>query len=100
MVEVKIGQIRAGMRNMKITGMLKQVSKPREIGTRFGPATLATAILEDGTGSVRLNLWRQQIDMAQAGDMVVIENAFAREFGGVVEVNIGADGKISVLKRG
>lgn len=97
-MQVKIGQIRAGMRNMKVTGRLKEVGKPREIDTRFGPATLATAILEDETGSVRLNLWREQIEVAKVGDTIVLENAFAREFGGVVEVNIGADGKIAVLK--
>lgn len=38
--------------------------------------------------------------MLQGGsDTVVLGNAFAREFSGVVEVNIGADGKISVLKQ-
>lgn len=98
-MQVKIGKIRPGMRNMKVTGRLKEVGKPREIGTRFGPVTLATAILEDETGSVRLNLWREQIEVVKAGDTIVLENAFAREFGGVVEVNIGADGKIAVLKR-
>lgn len=61
---------------------------------------LARAVLEDETGSVCLNLWRDQIDVAKAGDTIVLENAFAREFGGVVEVNIGADGKIAVLKHG
>ena len=100
MIEVKVGQIRGGMRNMKVTGRLKEVGKPKEIGTRFGPATLATAVLEDETGSVHLNLWRDQIDIAKAGDTIVLENAFAREFSGVVEVNIGADGKIAVLKHG
>ena len=38
--------------------------------------------------------------MAKAGDIIVLENTFAREFSGVVEVNIGADGKIAVLKHG
>ena len=47
---------------------------------------------------MRLNLWREQIEVAKVGDTIVLENAFAREFGGVVEVNIGADGKIAVLK--
>lgn len=98
MIQVKVGQIRGGIRNMNITGTLKEVEKPVEIGTRYGPAMLARAVLQDETGSVRLNLWRDQIDIAKAGDTVVLENAFAREFGGVVEVNIGADGNISLLK--
>lgn len=97
MDEVKIGRIKAGMRNMKVTGTIKEISEPREIGTRFGPANLATAILEDETGSVRLNLWRDQIDVAKEGDTIILENAFAREFGGVVEVNIGADGTIYLI---
>jgi len=71
--------------------------KLSEIGTRFGPANLAMAMLEDDTGSVRLNLWRDQIEVAKAGDIIVLENAFAREFGGVVEVNIEADGKLAVF---
>jgi ssDNA-binding replication factor A large subunit len=98
MIQLKIGQIRAGMRNMKIIGTLKEVTRPVEMGTRYGPALLARAVLEDETGSVRLNLWRDQIDVAKAGDTVLLENAFAREFGGVVEVNIGADGRISLTK--
>lgn len=84
MIQVKVGQIRGGMRNMNITGTLKEVEKPVEIETRYGPAMLARAVLQDETGSVRLNLWRDQIDIAKAGDTVVLENAFAREFGGVV----------------
>jgi len=100
MDEGKIGQVKAGMRNMKIAGILKEVEKPVEMATRYGSAMLARAVLEDETGTVRLNLWRDQIDVARAGDAIVLENAFAREFSGVVEVNIGADGKIVVLKRG
>ena len=103
MLQVKVSQIRGGMRNMrnmKIVGILKEAEKPVEIGTRYGPALLVRAILEDETGSVCLNLWRDQIDVAKAGDAVVLENAFAREFGEVVEVNIGADGKIEVIRRG
>lgn len=68
MIQVKVGQIRAGMRNMKISGTLKEVEKPVEMATRFGQAMLARAVLEDETGSVRLNLWRDQIDVAKAGD--------------------------------
>ena len=97
MMQVKANQIRAGMRNVKLIGRLKEVGEPRKIGTRFGLATFATANFEDETGSVRLNLWRDQIDVAKAGDRIALENAFTREFGGVVEVNIGKDGKISVL---
>jgi ssDNA-binding replication factor A large subunit len=100
MIQIKVGEVRAGIRGMRITGKIREIGEPKEIGTRYGRANLATAILEDETGSIRLNLWRDQIDVAKAGDTVVIENAFAREFSGVLEVNIGADGRIAVLERG
>jgi ssDNA-binding replication factor A large subunit len=97
LLQVKVSQIRGGMRNMKIIGTLKEMEEPVEIATRYGRALLARAILQDETGSVRLNLWREQIDVAKVGDKITLENAFAREFGGVVEVNIGADGNISLF---
>jgi ssDNA-binding replication factor A large subunit len=97
MIQVKVGQIRGGMRNMKIIATLKEVERPVEIATRYGRAMLARAVLQDETGSVHLNLWRDQIDVAEVGDKIILENAFAREFSGVIEVNIGADGKILVV---
>lgn len=94
MARVKIAQIRAGMRNMEIIGRLVEVGKPVQISTRYGPAMMAKAKLRDETGEIVLNLWRQQIDVAKEGELVILQNAFAREFSGVVELNIGADGKI------
>jgi replication factor A1 len=100
MMRVKVGEVRAGMRDMRITGKIKEIGEHKEIITRYGLANLATSTLEDETGSIRLNLWRDQIDVVKAGDTVVIENAFARVFNGVLEVSIGKDGRIAVLESG
>lgn len=94
MTPTKIAEIRAGMRNMEIIGRLVEVGEPTQISTRYGLALLAKAKLRDHTGEIVLNLWRQQVDVAKEGDVVVLQNAFAREFSGVIELNIGADGKI------
>lgn len=100
MARVKIAHIRAGMRNMEIIGRLVEVGKPVQISTRYGLALLAKAKLRDDTGEIALNLWRQQIDVAREGETVILQNAFAREFSGVVELNIGADAKILPYQRG
>lgn len=99
MARVKIAHIRAGMRNMEIIGRLVEVGKPVQISTRYGLAMMAKAKLRDDTGEMVLNLWRQQIDVAKEGELVILQNAFAREFSGVVELNIGADGKILLSRR-
>ena len=100
MKRIEIANIRDGMRDMKEIGRLVEVGKPIQMSTRYGPAMMAKAKLRDDTGEISLNLWRQQIHVAAVGDTIILENAFAKEFKGVVEVNIGIDGRIAVLKDG
>jgi replication factor A1 len=99
MVRVKIGDIRPGMRNLEVSGEIVDIGEEREVKTRFGPATVVAAVLEDETGSIRLNLWRSQIEMVKRGDKITIVNAFVRTFRGNMELNIGGDGRIIVLYR-
>jgi replication factor A1 len=96
---VKIRDIQPEMRNIELTGRVTKVSDKREVETKFGPASVAAAILEDETASIRLNLWRWQIDSVKEGDTVKIINGFTRTFEGRIELNIGGDGKIIVLSR-
>jgi ssDNA-binding replication factor A large subunit len=61
---------------------------------------LAYAIIDDGTGQIKLNLWRKQIDLVRVGARIRVENAFAKEFRGQVELNVGSNGRIVVLDKG
>jgi len=99
MVRVKIGEIRPGMRNLDVSGEIVDIGEKREVETRFGLAMVAAAVLEDETGSIRLNLWRGQTDMVEVGDKIRLVNAFVRTFKGNIELNIGRDGRIIVLTR-
>lgn len=96
---IRIKQIRPGMRNLVIVGEIAEMGEVRSVTTKFGPARVSTAILRDETGWVKLNLWRDQIEKVKLGDTIKLENAFAREFGSWTELNIGSDGKITVLAR-
>jgi ssDNA-binding replication factor A large subunit len=96
---VKIADIRQGMRNLTIVGRIAEIGEVQMVVTKFGQARAAAATLEDQTGSIRLNLWRDQIDKVRVADSVKLENAFVRVFNFQNELNIGRDGKISVLDR-
>jgi ssDNA-binding replication factor A large subunit len=96
---LKVSNVKQGQRGLILEGKISRVSPPREIQTRYGPAKVATATLEDDTGSISLNLWRTQIDLVKEGDRVRIENAFANAFRGDLELNIGSDGKIVLLSK-
>ena len=97
---VKISQISGNMRNLEITGKIVKKGDTREVKTRYGPAKVSWAILRDETGSIRLNLWRQQIDKLRVGDTVRLVNAFVRVYKGEMELNIGSGGQIDVVERG
>jgi replication factor A1 len=96
---LKIVELKEGQRNVTLTGRIMRVAPPREVQTRYGPAKVATSTLVDESGAISLNLWRTQIDLVREGDSIRIDNAFVRVFNGNLELNIGADGKISLLSR-
>ena len=96
-MRVKIRDIRAGMRNITVEGTIRSKSDVMYLRTRYGPAKFAYAIIEDDTGSIRLNLFRRQVDIVRVGKRVKVVNAFVKEFRGRLELNVGADGKIEVL---
>ena len=97
---LKISQISRNMRNIEVKGRIVSKGDTREVKTRYGLAKVSWAILEDETGSIRLNLWRSQIDVARVGDTLKLVNAFVKVYGGKLELNIGSDGRIEVLERG
>jgi ssDNA-binding replication factor A large subunit len=88
------------MRAIDMEGLVTVVGPAREVQTRFGPARVAVARLQDETGSIRLNLWRDQIDAVKAGLRIRLINAFATEFAGMLELNVSGDGRIVVIERG
>ena len=96
---MNIAQVKDGDRNLILAGRITQVSASRNIQTRFGPAKIATATFEDESGKISINLWRNQIDLVKEGDVIRIENAFVRTFGGDLELNLGSDGRIILLTR-
>jgi len=98
MPQVKICDIQPEMRNIEVTGRIVSISERRQVQTKFGPAEVATATLEDETGSIPLSLWRQQIDMVKEGDNVKLTNAFSRTFGGKPNLNIGKEGQIITVE--
>lgn len=97
---LKISRISENMRNKEVTGRIVRKGDTREVETRYGPARVSWVILEDETCSIRLNLWRQQIDRVRVGDTVRLVNAFVRVYIGEKELSIDSDGRTDVLERG
>lgn len=59
-----------------------------------GTAQVADATISDETGSIKLSLWDDQINMVKQGDRVSVENGYTQAFRGESSLNIGRYGNL------
>jgi len=93
---MNIGDLKAGMRNVNVMGKIETLREARTVNLRSGgTAQVADAILSDETGTIKLSLWDDQIQMVGEGDEVSVENGYTQSFRGENSLNIGRYGKLS-----
>jgi replication factor A1 len=97
-IELKIKELRNGMKRLDIEGKVTDKSETREVTSRFKNETykVASAVIADETGTVKLTLWNEQIDQVNVGNTVKIENGYVSSFRGEIQLNIGKFGKLTV----
>ena len=94
-----IKNLRHGMTRVTLKAKVLEVTKPKQVFTRYGNyATLAKAVIADGTGEIKLCLWNEQIDAVSAGDTVQIENARTSTFRGERQLSLGKNGTLSNIE--
>lgn len=96
----KLANLTSGMRSVNVAARVAQVSEAREFTRRDGSAgKLASVLLEDDTGSVRLNLWGEEADMLreiEVGSVVAVENGYTRMGLDAVNLNLGQNGRLTI----
>ncbi|MCS7125276.1 MAG: OB-fold nucleic acid binding domain-containing protein [Candidatus Bathyarchaeota archaeon] len=95
---MKIKELRNGMKRVDIEAKVIEKSAPREVLSRFKDVThkVATAVIADETGRVKLTLWNEQIDQVNVNDTVKVENGYVTSFKGEIQLNVGKYGKLTV----
>jgi len=95
---LKIKELRNGMKNVSVEAKVTEKSDPREVLSRFKDETykVATAIIADETGTIKLTLWNEQINQVNVNDTVKVENGYITSFRGEIQLNIGKYGKLTV----
>jgi len=95
---MKISEVKAGTGSISVQGEITAKDEPRDVLTKFGKRTrVCSATMKDDSGEVTLSLWGDDIDRVNVGDNVSIENGWASEFKGNVQLSAGKYGKITVL---
>jgi len=97
---LKIKELRNGMRRVDIEAKVLEKSSPREVMSRYKDVVhrVATAIISDGTGKIKLTLWNDQIDQVNVNDNIKIENGYITTFRGEMQLNVGRYGKLTVIE--
>jgi replication factor A1 len=97
-MELKIKDLRNGMKRVSIEAKVTEKSDPREVTSKFKNETfnVANAVITDETGSIKLTLWNEQIDKVNIDNIVKIENGYVTSFKGEIQLNIGKYGKLTV----
>jgi replication factor A1 len=97
--EMKIADLRDGLRRIDIEAQVVEVSEPREVSSKFTGETykVAEATIRDDSGTIKLVLWNEQIGQVKADDMVKIENGYIKSFRGEIQLNVGRYGRLTVI---
>jgi len=95
---LKIKELRDKMRNVTVEGKVMEKSDPREVLSRFKDETykVASAIIGDETGTIKMTLWNEQIDKVNVDNLVKVENGYVSSFKGEIQLNVGKFGKLTV----
>src|SRR4030042_3462589 len=90
----KIGELRDGMRSVNAAGKVISIGEPREFSRKDGTkGRVASVVLEDETGIVRLSLWDDDVNALgdmPVGTVVAVENCYTRAgYGDSLDLNVG-----------
>jgi len=97
-MNLKINELRDGMKRINMMAKVDEKSETREVTSRFKDQTLkvATALISDETGTIKLTLWNEQIDQVNVNDTVKIQNGYITSFRSEIQLNIGRYGTLTV----
>lgn len=73
------------------------VGEVKEFANERGSGKVCNATGKDDTGEVKVTLWNEQTEMVKEGDKIKIEDGWAGEYQGQLQVSTGKRGKITVL---
>ena len=87
------------MKRVEVEATVVEKATPRQVMSRFKDETytVADAIVQDDTGTIKLTLWNEQIEQVNVNDNIKIENGYVTSFKGEIQLNVGKYGTLTVL---
>ena len=95
---MKINELVPKTGNADLIVVVTSVETPREFEKSGVKGRVAKATIHDETGTCKLTLWNEQIDIIKKGEKIKITNGWVDEYKGEIQVSSGKFGKIEVLE--
>jgi len=97
---LQIKDMKNGMRDVSVEAKVIEKSAPRQVLSRYKDEmyNVATAVISDGTGTIKLTLWNEQINNVEINDTVKISKGYVTSFKGEAQLNVGKYGTLDVTK--
>jgi replication factor A1 len=86
------------MKRVEVEAKVISKDATREVLSRYKDVVhrVANAAVSDGTGTIKLTLWNDQIEQVNVNDNIKVENGYITTFRGEMQLNVGRYGKLSV----
>ena len=81
-------------KGISVMGIIEEKMQPRKVNTKFGEKAVVDAKVRDQSGTIKITLWEDSVDLVDNGDFVKIEGAYINEYSGTKSLNLGKFGKI------
>jgi hypothetical protein len=96
---VKIKNVIANMRSVNLFGKVQRKYEIREFNSARGPGKVASLLLGDETGVLRIVFWNDQIDTFEKineNDIIKLENGYSRDNNGRKEIHLNSASNITI----
>ncbi len=94
---MKIAEVTEGSKRIDLVVKVIEKEEIRNVNTRFGPAKVANAVIEDDSGNMVLVLWGDETEKINEGDNIKIDNGYVKSWNGSLQLSVGKFGKLTVL---
>jgi replication factor A1 len=91
---MKISELSIGQGNVEVEGTVKEIGEPK-VFNKFGKdLSVANAMLQDDSGSIKLTLWNDDVSRFKDGDKLKVVNGYVNEFQGEKQLTSGKFGSL------
>jgi len=94
---MKISELNIGQGSVEVEGTVKEIGEAKTFNKFGKDLSVANAILEDESGSIKLTLWNDDVSRFKDGDKLKVVNGYVNEFQGEKQLTSGKFGSLEKI---